>query len=98
MTATSVRLSFKSPTPYSTGCCCFASVALWSFSGDTFSVSLVLLGLSVLIDALQGLWPNSYETVQILEEGFKFLGIAAWLSFWCHYVRYSSQPVSLEQH
>ena len=51
------------------------------FSGDTFLVSVVLLGLSVLTDALQGLWPDSYETVQICEEGFKFLGIAAWLSF-----------------
>ena len=57
-----------------------------AFGGDTFLVSVVLLGLSVLTDALQGLWPNSYETVQIFEEGFKFLGIAAWLSFWCHYV------------
>ena len=60
------------------------------FGGDTFLVSVVLLGLSVLTDALQGLWPNSYETVQIFEEGFKFLGIAAWLSFWCHYVSSAS--------
>tara|TARA_B100002051_G_scaffold68472_1_gene64977 strand:- start:6 stop:176 length:171 start_codon:yes stop_codon:yes gene_type:complete len=56
------------------------------------------LGLSVLTDALQGLWPNSYETVQIFEEGFKFLGIAAWLSFWCHYVSSASKPAALEQH
>ena len=63
-----------------------------------FLVSVVLLGLSVLTDALQGLWPNSYETVQIFEEGFKFLGIAAWLSFWCHYVSSASKPASLEQH
>ena len=68
------------------------------FGGDTFLVSVVLLGLSVLTDALQGLWPNSYETVQIFEEGFKFLGIAAWLSFWCHYVSSASKPASLEQH
>ena len=68
------------------------------FGGDTFLVSVVLLGLSVLTDALQGLWPNSYETVQIFEEGFKFLGIAAWLSFWCHYVSSASNPSSLEQH
>ena len=52
---------------------------------------------SVLTDALQGLWPSSYETVQIFEEGFKFLGIAAWLSFWCHYVSSSSKPAALEQ-
>ena len=36
--------------------------------------------------------------VQIFEEGFKFLGIAAWLSFWCHYVSSASKPASLEQH
>ena len=68
------------------------------FGGDTFLVSLVLLGLSVLTDALQGLWPNSSEIVQIFEEGFKFLGIAAWLSFWCHYVSSASKPAFLEQH
>ena len=62
------------------------------FGGDTFLVAVVLLGLSVLTDALQGLWPNSYETVQIFEEGFKFLGIAAWLAFWCHYVSAASRP------
>ena len=45
-----------------------------------------------------GGWPNSYETVQIFEEGFKFLGIAAWLIFWCHYVSSASKPASLEQH
>ncbi|WP_244276098.1 hypothetical protein [Synechococcus sp. N19] len=56
------------------------------------------MGLSVLTDALQGLWPDSYETVQIFEEGFKFLGIAAWLSFWCHYVSSASKPAALEQH
>jgi hypothetical protein len=36
--------------------------------------------------------------VQIFEEGFKFLGIAAWLSFWCHYVSSASKPAALEQH
>ena len=46
----------------------------------------------------RGLGPNSYETVQIFEEGFKFLGIAAWLSFWCHYVSSSSKSAALEQH
>ena len=99
MDATSVRRSSTSPTPSSPGCCCSASVApLRRFGGDTFLVSVVLLGLSVLTDALQGLWPNSYETVQIFEEGFKFLGIAAWLSFWCHYVSSASKPAALDQH
>ena len=71
---------------------------LLRFGVDTFLVSVVLLGLSVVTDAIQGLWPDSYQTVQIFEEGFKFLGIAAWLSFWCHYVSSASKPSSLEQH
>ena len=71
--------------------------SLRRFGGDSFLLAVVLLGASVLTDALQGLWPDSYETVQIVEEGFKFLGIAAWLSFWCHYVSASSKPVPLEQ-
>ena len=71
---------------------------LLRFGVDTFLVSVVLLGLSVLTDAVQGLWPDNYQTVQIFEEGFKFLGIAAWLSFWCHYVSSASKPSSLEQH
>ena len=71
--------------------------SLRRFGGDSFLLAGVLLGASVLTDALQGLWPDSYETVQIVEEGFKFLGIAAWLSFWCHYVSASSKPVPLEQ-
>ena len=71
---------------------------LLRFGVDTFLVSVVLLGLSVLTDSIQGLWPDSYQTVQIFEEGFKFLGIAAWLSFWCHYVSSASKPSSFEQH
>ena len=71
---------------------------LLRFGVDTFLVSVVLLGLSVLTDSIQGLWPDSYQTVQIFEEGFKFLGIAAWLSFWCHYVSSASNPSSFEQH
>ena len=71
---------------------------LLRFGVDTFLVSVVLLGLSVLTDAVQGLWPDHYQTVQIFEEGFKFLGIAAWLSFWCHYVSSASKPSSLDQH
>ena len=67
---------------------------LQRFGGDIFLLAVALLGGSVLTDAFQGLWPNSYETVQIVEEGFKFLGIAAWLSFWCHYVSAASKPSS----
>ena len=65
------------------------------FAGDSFLLSVVLLGSSVLIDAFQGIFPDSYETVQLFEEGAKFLGIAAWLAFWCHYVNATSKLSSL---
>ena len=59
--------------------------------GDTFLLSVIFLGSSVLIDSFQGAFPASYERVQLFEEGAKFLGIAAWLSFWCHYVNATSK-------
>ena len=65
------------------------------FAGDTFLLSVVFLGSSVLIDVFQGIFPASYETVQLFEEGAKFLGIAAWLAFWCHYVNATSKLSSL---
>lgn len=64
---------------------------LQRFGGDSFLLSVCLLGASVLIDMFQGAFPASYETVQIYEEGAKFLGIAAWLAFWCHYVSATSK-------
>ena len=70
---------------------------LQRFAGDTFLLAVILLGTSVLTDALQGVFPFSYETVQVVEEGAKFLGIAAWLAFWCHYVNATSRPTSLDQ-
>lgn len=65
------------------------------FAGDSFLLSVVFLGSSVLIDAFQGIFPASYETVQLFEEGAKFLGIAAWLAFWCHYVNATSKLSSI---
>ena len=65
--------------------------ALRRFGGDSLVLAVILLGSSVLIDAFQGVFPASYETVQLFEEGAKFLGIAAWLAFWCHYVNASSK-------
>ena len=50
----------------------------------------------MITDALQGVFPFSYETVQVLEEGFKFLGIAGWLAFWCHYVNATSRLTTLD--
>ena len=70
---------------------------LQRFAGDTFLLAVILLGTSVLTDALQGVFPFSYETVQVVEEGAKFLGIAAWMAFWCHYVNATSRPTSLDQ-
>ena len=72
---------------------------LQRFAGDTFMLAVVLLGSSVLTDALQGVfqqifpfpYETVYQTVQVFEEGFKFLGIAAWLAFWCHYVSATSR-------
>ena len=70
---------------------------LQRFAGDTFLLAVILLGTSVLTDALQGVFPFSYETVQVVEEGAKFLGIAAWLAFWCHYINATSRLTSLDQ-
>ena len=70
---------------------------LQRFAGETFLLAVILLGTSVLTDALQGVFPFSYETVQVVEEGAKFLGIAAWLAFWCHYVNATSRLTSLDQ-
>lgn len=69
---------------------------LQRFAGDTFLLAVTLLGASVITDALQGVFPFSYETVQVLEEGFKFLGIAGWLAFWCHYVNATSRLTTLD--
>ena len=42
----------------------------------------MLLGLSIVSDKVQDLLPIGYATVQLFEEGFKFVGIACWLAFW----------------
>jgi hypothetical protein len=47
-----------------------------------FLVAALLLGLSIVSDMVQDLLPIDYATVQLLEEGFKFIGIACWLAFW----------------
>ena len=47
-------------------------------------ISILLLGLSVFFDGvIQQIFNQSYEITQLIEEGFKFLGIACWLNFWC---------------
>ncbi len=47
-----------------------------------FFASTSLLALSIISDIFQDFFPISYQTVQIIEEGFKFVGIACWLYFW----------------
>ena len=47
-----------------------------------FLAAALLLGLSVLSDRFQESLPIDYATVQLFEEGFKFVGIACWLAFW----------------
>ncbi|MFO7629363.1 MAG: oxidoreductase [Prochlorococcaceae cyanobacterium] len=54
-----------------------------SSGGLAFLVSVLLLGGSMLIDQLQSLYRGYYNQVQLFEEGFKFIGIACWLLFWC---------------
>ena len=47
-------------------------------------ISILFLALSVLFDGIiQKVFNQSYELIQLFEEGFKFLGIACWLNFWC---------------
>ena len=53
-----------------------------ALGGGSFLLAVVLLGLSVITDQLQELIPIDYATLQLFEEGAKFLGIAAWLAFW----------------
>ena len=53
-----------------------------TLGGGSFLLAVVLLGLSVIIDQLQELIPVDYSTLQLFEEGVKFLGIATWLAFW----------------
>ena len=47
-----------------------------------FLAATLLLGLSIVSDKVQDLLPIGYATVQLFEEGFKFVGIACWLAFW----------------
>jgi len=47
-------------------------------------ISILFLGLSIFFDGvIQQVFNQSYEITQLIEEGFKFLGIACWLNFWC---------------
>ena len=53
-----------------------------ALGGGSFLLAVVFLGASVVIDQLQEVIPVPYTTLQLFEEGAKFLGIATWLAFW----------------
>ncbi len=54
--------------------------------GEIFILAATLLAFSVLTDKFQrdlvDVLQVKYETLQIFEEGVKFLGISSWLYFW----------------
>ena len=52
-------------------------------AGPTFLLAVALLGVSIVLDVFQGVLPIGYDSLQLVEEGSKFLGIAIWLAFWC---------------
>ena len=48
-----------------------------------FISSVFFLGLSIIFDKFfQGIFAENYLNVNLLEECFKFIGIACWLNFW----------------
>ena len=49
-----------------------------------FISSIFFLGLSIICDKfIQDIFPQNYLSINMLEECFKFIGIACWLNFWC---------------
>lgn len=52
---------------------------LVKISISSLIISLLFFGMSIIID----FWFNNILTLQIFEEGFKFLGIICWFNFWC---------------
>ena len=46
-----------------------------------FTLMVLFFGMSVFVDVIQLLIPMPYEYTQVLEEGFKFIGMASWLYF-----------------
>ena len=59
---------------------------LVKIGGEIFILAVTLLAFSVLTDKFQfdigDIMPIKYETIQLFEEGVKFLGITTWLYFW----------------
>lgn len=66
----------------------FILVVAWRYWGwisainkPAFLMTGSLLAGSIAVDAVQEILPISYGASQILEEGFKFVGAAAWMYF-----------------
>ena len=55
----------------------------------SFITSIICLGSSLFIDFIQYKIDIDYATLQIIEEGFKFVGIFSWLCFWANVCRFS---------
>ncbi len=55
---------------------------IFSIDPIAFILTIFLLGMSIISDIFQDFLPISYSEVQIIEEGFKFIGISCWLYFW----------------
>lgn len=64
--------------------------------GFAFLLAGFLLALSILTDLIQKDIPLMYKHVQIIEEGFKFVGTATWLYFCCRIASFdtSERPVT----
>ncbi|WP_411028813.1 hypothetical protein [Spongiimicrobium sp. 3-5] len=52
-----------------------------AIEGFAFLTAGIFLGLSIFTDLVQSEVPLGYVDVQIIEEGFKFIGAATWLYF-----------------
>jgi hypothetical protein len=46
-----------------------------------FTLMVLFLGMSIFVDIIQMRIPIPYDYTQVLEEGFKFTGMACWLYF-----------------
>ena len=72
--------------------------------GEVFILAATLLALSVLTDKFQrdivDITPINYASLQLFEEGVKFLGITTWLYFWwsasARFIKNSTNPQSQE--
>ncbi len=60
--------------------------------GTAFMIAGGLLAMSIAVDAVQENLPMPYEYTQIIEEGFKFVGAAAWVYLCFRLAAYRLRP------